>query len=222
MLADTTMMTIATFACAVACGILVVSEVHADRVGRIGAKIIASAAFVAVGALAAAAHDTAFARWVLGGLVLGAIGDVCLLGGGRRAFLAGLGAFLLGHIAYVVAIATTLPPERWLGAAGVLAAAPIVVGGVLLAWLWPRLGGMRAPVIAYVATIVAMVVGAFAAMRSGVAPVRLAAGAALFFASDIAVAHNRFVATTFANRAWAKLVGLPAYYAAQLMIAWSI
>jgi len=216
--ADTTMMTIATVACGVACAILVVSEARADRVGRIGAKIIASAAFVAVGALAAAAHDTAFARWVLAGLVLGAVGDVCLLGGSRRAFLAGLGAFLLGHLAYVFAIATALPPERWLGAAGALAAAPIIVGGIVLAWLWPRLGGMRAPVIAYVATIVAMVVGAFAAMRTGVAPTRLAAGAALFFASDIAVARNRFVARTFANRAW----GLPAYYAAQLMIAWSI
>jgi len=216
--ADTTMMTIATVACGVACAILVVSEARADRVGRIGAKIIASAAFVAVGALAAAAHDTAFARWVLAGLVLGAVGDVCLLGGSRRAFLAGLGAFLLGHLAYVVAIAAALPPERWLGAAGALAAAPIIVGGIVLAWLWPRLGGMRAPVIAYVATIVAMVVGAFAAMRTGVAPTRLAAGAALFFASDIAVARNRFVARTFANRAW----GLPAYYAAQLMIAWSI
>jgi uncharacterized membrane protein YhhN len=63
-----------------------------------------------------------------------------------------------------------------------------------------------------------MVIGAFAATRAEVAPVKLAVGAALFFASDLAVARNRFVAKAFVNRAW----GLPAYYAGQLLIAWSI
>ena len=45
----------------------------------------------------------------------------------------------------------------------------------------------------------------------------LGLGAALYFASDIAVARDRFVGASFANKAW----GLPAYYAAQLLIAWS-
>ena len=42
--------------------------------------------------------------------------------------------------------------------------------------------------------------------------------ALLFAASDIAVARDKFVAAAFINRAW----GLPTYYAAQLMLAWSV
>ena len=43
-------------------------------------------------------------------------------------------------------------------------------------------------------------------------------GAVMFTASDIAVVRDRFVAPGFVNRLW----GLPLYYAAQLIIAWSI
>ena len=43
-------------------------------------------------------------------------------------------------------------------------------------------------------------------------------GAIVFAASDVAVARDRFVARSFVNRAW----GLPAYYAAQLVLAWSV
>ena len=46
----------------------------------------------------------------------------------------------------------------------------------------------------------------------------LLAGAALFFVSDLAVARDKFVGASFLNRAW----GLPAYYAGQLLIAWSL
>jgi uncharacterized membrane protein YhhN len=40
----------------------------------------------------------------------------------------------------------------------------------------------------------------------------------LFFISDLAVARDRFVAPSFANRSW----GLPSYYAGQLLLAWAI
>ena len=43
-------------------------------------------------------------------------------------------------------------------------------------------------------------------------------GAVMFTASDIAVVRDRFISKDFINRAW----GLPLYYAAQLLIAWSI
>ena len=67
--------------------------------------------------------------------------------------------------------------------------------------------------IAYVVAITAMVIGAIALGNP-----RFLAGAALFFASDLAVARDKFVAPGFTNRAW----GLPAYYAGQLLIAWSL
>jgi hypothetical protein len=50
------------------------------------------------------------------------------------------------------------------------------------------------------------------------APWMVPVGALMFTASDIAVVRDRFVKRGFLNRLW----GLPLYYAAQLIIAWSI
>lgn len=213
-------MTLATVVCAAATLALVLAEVQRVRALRVAAKTVASLAFVLVGAHALG--DARWTSWMFWGLVLGAIGDVCLLGRGSRAFLAGLGAFLAGHLAYVAGIAAVEPPARWLADAGVLAAPPVVLGLGALAYLWPRLGALAVPVIVYIGAIVAMVVAAVAAARGGAVPAPhgtwLAAGAALFFVSDLAVARERFVARGLANKLW----GLPAYYAGQLLIAWSL
>jgi uncharacterized membrane protein YhhN len=176
---------------------------------RTVAKLVASAAFCVVGVLAM--DSSVYARWIVAGLVLGAIGDGCLLRDGGW-FLAGLVVFLLGHLAYVAGIATVAPPpSRWLDS--IAPFVPVGIGALTLVRLWPRLGGLRVPVAAYVAVIVAMVVGALATGR----PV-LIAGALLFFASDLSVAQDRFVHRALVNKLW----GLPAYYAGQLLIAWSI
>ncbi len=210
----------ATAACAIACAVLVAAERRGPAELRVGAKLAASAAFLVVGASVAGAHP--FARWMLVGLGFGAIGDVLLLGRGSRAFLAGLVAFLLGHLAYIAGAAALVPVGEWPDAAGAYAALPLAAGGAALAWMWPRLGALRVPVIAYAATIAATVVGAIAAFRADALPAPqrtlLLAGAVLFFVSDLAVARDRFVARGFVNRLW----GLPAYYAGQLLIAWAI
>jgi uncharacterized membrane protein YhhN len=214
-----------TIGCAVACAVLVIAEWRGKPTLRIAAKLAASAVFVAVGACAfESVHPdrVPFAGAILVGLVLGAVGDACLLGAGKRWFLAGLVAFLLGHLAYVAGIARIEPVGRWRGDAGWLALVPIGVGLAALARLWPRLGALWPAVIAYVATISAMVVAAIAAARGAALPdpqrYRLVAGASLFFVSDLAVARDRFVGRSFANKLW----GLPAYYAGQLLIAWSM
>ena len=67
--------------------------------------------------------------------------------------------------------------------------------------------------IAYVARSSRWCIGAIALRNP-----RFLAGAVLFFASDLGVARDKFVAPGFPNRAW----GLPAYYAGQLLIAWSL
>jgi uncharacterized membrane protein YhhN len=156
------------------------------------------------------------------GLVLGAIGDACLLGADKRWFLAGLVAFLLGHLAYVAGIAMIEPAGWWLDHAGWLTLLPIGLAGLVLASLWPRLGAMRVPVIGYVVTITVMVIAAIAATRGHALPEpnrwRLIVGACVFFGSDVAVARDRFVAHRFSNKLW----GLPAYYGGQLLFAWSV
>jgi len=211
----------ATIVSAVACLALIWGEYkHADML-RIVAKCIASAAFIAVGFIAAHT-ETGYTKHILLGLVLGAIGDVALLGKSNKAFLAGLVAFLLGHLAYVIACIHTVAPANTLPLAGPYAVAPAVVGLSALVWLWPRLGSMRIPVIVYVAVIISMVIAAIAVARSDMltshARQRLVIGAVLFFISDLAVARDKFVEKGFSNRAW----GLPTYYAGQLFIAWSL
>jgi uncharacterized membrane protein YhhN len=220
-----------TIICALSCAILVAGEyLDNDRIRYI-AKPIASLAFVVVGVLAFRHNPSEELELaVLVGLVLGAIGDVALLS--EHGFLAGLGSFLLGHLAYVVAVGTQMPPRYWLGAAGWFALLPIVVGLAALAYLWPKLGKLRVPVIAYVAVIITMVIAALAFWRGSPRAVMsgelidiplqrrelFGLGAVLFFISDLAVARDKFVAKGFSNRVW----GLPVYYAAQLLIAWSL
>jgi uncharacterized membrane protein YhhN len=216
---------VSTIVSVAACLALVAAEYKHARTARFVAKPIASLAFVAVALLGVTAGDSPLAAWsdyqryIVIGLVLGVVGDVALLGKSSRAFLVGLGAFLLGHIAYIVAFAQLAAPSTWLD---VRALAPLAVGGAALAYLWPRLGSMRVPVIAYVLAIVTMMSAALAAARMPDIPAHnrtlLVAGAALFFASDLAVARDKFVGASFVNRAW----GLPAYYAGQLLIAWSV
>lgn len=203
------MMVTATIVCVIATLVLVLAEYRAAKRLRRLAKPIASLAFIAVGW--PGIRCMPYELWIFVGLVLGGVGDVALLGASNTAFMAGLVAFLLGHLSYVVAIAQWVPqPDHWWS---VYALVTALVGTGALAWLWRHLGSMKVPVILYVATIVTMVAAAFATHD-----VRLISGALLFFASDLSVARDKFVAPGFANRAW----GLPCYYAGQLLIAWSL
>lgn len=222
------MMIVATVVCAIACAALVGAEWTQTKRVRIVAKVIASFSFLVVGAAAidptlkhpietASAVDFS----ILLGLVFGVAGDVFLLGSSKRSFILGLVAFLIGHLLYVLSFADRVPAREWLYEARPWGWLPVIAGIAALAWLWRHLGSMRAPVIIYVLVIVAMMLGAIA-VASGDDPAtlrhRLVAGAALFFASDLAVARDKFVKKSFVNRAW----GLPAYYAGQLLIAWSL
>jgi len=205
-------------AAALLCGLLL-----AEREGRrnliLGVKTACSCAFVATAILQE--HPlAAYFHWVLAGLLLGLVGDVCLALRGDRAFRAGLVAFLLGHVAYVVAFALVVRrPEDWLTALHLLL---VAVSCYVLWWLWPRLGAMRGPVVAYVLVISAMVAAAISAagnpLLPGVGRWTLLLGAVCFYLSDLCVARDRFVAQGFANR----LLGLPLYYGGQFLIAFSV
>lgn len=216
------MTTALTVACAACCAALVWAEYTGNRGLRIAAKLCASAAFVALGVALARPNPSFYVAGVLIGLLFGAIGDAALLGKGKRMFLLGLVAFLIGHVLYVLAIGSIAPPDRWIGFAGAWAVLPIAVSLAVIIPMAERLGGLRIPVFGYVIVISVMVIAAIAAARGHALPdparCRLLVGACLFYASDISVARDRFVAHRFANKLW----GLPAYYAGQLLIAWSL
>lgn len=185
--------------------------VWAARAGsptRTVAKTLASLGFLAV-AVDVGALGSDVGRLLFAGLLLGAIGDVALLGRGSIPFLAGLSAFLLGHLAYAAAFLTVT--RSWLVVAG--AAVAVATVGAVWRWMGPHLPpGMRAPVAAYV-----VVIGLMLATGIGVVTAMplAAAGAVLFTASDVAVARDRFVDPDARSEWW----GLPVYYTAQVLIA---
>jgi uncharacterized membrane protein YhhN len=119
-------------------------------------------------------------------LGLGAAGDVALLGDSDAAFTAGLGSFLAGHLAWMRAI-------RERGDGGLLrrrpwAAAPYLAAFAgLNAYLWPRTGKDRVPVLVYSAALLGT---ALVALDTGKA--RTAAGGVLFLVSDSLLALERF------------------------------
>jgi uncharacterized membrane protein YhhN len=219
---------LATCACAILVTGLLVCERRGARRGVYVCKPAASVAFLGVAAAGALSSGglSPYASLIVAGLIFGAAGDVALMLPGRRPFLVGLALFLLGHIAYVMACATLVSPSMWLSP---VAAVPVAVALVALAWLGPHVAhehrSMRVPVALYVAAITTMVIGALAVARAAPVPgldaigaYLLAVGASSFFVSDLAVARQRFVASGFINKLW----GLPAYYAGQLLIAWTL
>ena len=134
--------------------------------------------------------QTTFARWIAAGIVLSAVGDVALLWDSNRAFIAGLAAFLLAHIAYVIAF---LGVAVWSPHVAVVAAIVTASSLLLLRATWKGAAGMHAATIAYAVVISAMVVTAWATIGGPVAMAPAAAvGAVLFYISDSSLALNRF------------------------------
>lgn len=151
--------------------------------------------------------DTRFGYWVFAGLVLSFFGDVLLLGRKDNWFLAGLVAFLLAHVAYIIAFIGLGTPSasRLVGV--------LLLSAYIVRWLWPYLGGWRVPVLAYCSVITLMLWTAL-----GVPLTRVWLGALFFYASDIFVARGRFVR----QDAWNALIGLPLYYLGQYLLAWAV
>ena len=203
-----------TTGCLVAASVLVVAEILNFSAVMRFSKITASTTFVLL-ALSLNAPSSTYGQLVLLALVLSWIGDVFLLSRRKLLFLGGLGSFLLAHLAFSLAFANGPLNTRAFVVGLVFFSA---IGAVTLRWLWGRLDPpYKMAVTAYVIAIVAMCTMAIAysaASQSWLA----AAGALAFAASDISVARDRFVISAFLNRAW----GLPVYYSAQLLLAWSV
>jgi uncharacterized membrane protein YhhN len=194
----------------------VISLLHAIRVGdrtqEVISKTAASIAFVVLGFVRWSPGNP-IDTWLIAALVLCAVGDVCLLW--DRSFDVGLISFLLGHLAFVAGFITALPVPRW----SIPILVPLAtVAAIVLKWLWPHLGRRRVSVTTYVAAITIMVWGGTSVFVEGVLPWTAAAGAFLFYLSDLAVARHRFITRAFINRA----LGLPLYYTGQLLLAMTV
>ncbi|MBC7265428.1 MAG: hypothetical protein H5T75_00385 [Coriobacteriia bacterium] len=179
------------------------------------AKTAASAGFVVV-ALGSAgrAHGGLPSALVLAGLVTAAVSDVALAFPGRKGLVAGLGGFALAHALAGSGFAIRAG-FAWL-ALGVLLGA--IGGAAVRRWLRERVkGALGVAAGMYTCVALAMATGACGAGAATHAW-QLGAGAALVVGSDLAVAAERF----FGHGIRAKAVGLPAYYAGQLLVAFGI
>ena len=172
----------------------------------------------AVGALAVLAYVSGAPMALTIALVLSAAGDAFLAGDAERWLPAGLGAFLLAHVAYIWLFAhdgggraaLIAEPVRTVGVAGAFA-----FGVTLLAWLWRSLGAMRAPVVLYAAALCAMTAASFT-LPHLMWPAML--GACAFALSDGILSAQLFKSVKGAIVAYA-VWGL--YYAGQALILWA-
>ena len=197
---------------ATAVAALLWAELKSSRLGVWLIKPVASTLFV-ITALLAGALASSYGRLILLGLLFSWLGDVFLIPKRQLFFIAGLGSFLLAHVAFSGAF---LQQPLEVLPLTLAATATVVIAIIILRWLWPHLThNFRPAVVSYLAAISLMVVLATGTMAA--AGLQLAIGAVMFAVSDIFVARDRFVSPSVANRLW----GLPLYYGAQLIFALS-
>ena len=188
-------------------------------------KSSAGICFVLLGVLTRRfCQNELFGLFVLAGLCLGLLGDQLLAmrymkpEQHDRFFSLGAAAFAFGHLLYIAALFRQ-------GVALALAL-PVFVLGVGASWLYQRVkktdaGNLQLPSLLYIALVVFMASAACAAAVRG-----FSVGLLLFAAGGIcfAVSDNLLCAYCFGtahNRAVDRAVHI-SYYAAQLLIAWSL
>jgi uncharacterized membrane protein YhhN len=175
-----------TLACALANWVAVSTDPERTRLVYV-AKPATMVALIGV-ALTLDPFDGAVRSWFVAALVLCLAGDVFLMLP-KDLFVAGLGAFLLGHLCYVAGL--VIAHRSWAATA-----LGVVVVAASLAGIAPRIigsvrrtdGALVGPVVAYITVISAMVVSAWGSWRAWAI-----AGALAFYASDATLAWNRFV-----------------------------
>jgi YhhN-like protein. len=190
-------------------------------------KALASLLFVLGGVFAfSLAARLNFARLVIVGLMLGAIGDVCLnlrfliTDGAKHAFLLGIASFLLGHIAYVLALITCAP-------VAILYALPAaaVVSFFLIRFVLSRIevdGAIKTFGIVYLCVVFFMACVALALFLSepqNTGRAIFALGGVLFAASDVFLVLGQFGKRTYRGF---RALNLSLYYVGQVCICLTI
>jgi uncharacterized membrane protein YhhN len=171
---------------------------------------------VPVALLAASAWASGLPLLLVLALALCALGDLFLAYDGERAFLAGLVAFLLGHVVYSVLFFDGQDPG-WSASmpffAGTVAIFAFALG--IFRALRPKLGDLRLPVMVYTGILSAMAV---AALSRGPDPLLLS-GVVLLMASDAVLAFEKFAFDTNSpNKAWSGPFIWFSYFFGQVLV----
>ena len=164
--------------------------VHADRhATERWAKPATMAALVGVAATAGDIDGTTRGLLVAGA-VLGLVGDVALLNDDERRFMAGLGAFAAGHLAYVAA-ALSIGFDL-VRAVPALVFLPVLFGFRFTTRTVPGARRTGGAVLAGAVVFYACVIGAMVVTAWGTGAWLAGTGAMLFALSDWVLGHQRF------------------------------
>lgn len=193
-------------------------EKKKHRIPRIITKFILSFLFVLT-PLLQPRPVPAYFNYLFIGLIFCLAGDVSLALPQKKAFMAGLVAFLLGHVLYIFSFSSLVPISDWSSPGAFIL---VVISAIIFFWLRRHLKSMLIPVLIYILVITIMVIGAVAVFWKSSFQVSgrtlILVGALCFYISDIFVARHRFIKEEFRNR----LFGLPLYYTGQFMLAFSV
>lgn len=186
----------------------------------------ASLAFVLIGLIGyqTGINPASFSSKILIGLVFGMIGDILLnlrfvfAESGQKIFLAGIAAFLTGHILYLVAL---VPYGAHLLLSVIIGA---LLAAALLAYIFKTMDVKMAFKIFGIVYLGAVIIMTCIAIDSALtsrtlSSVIYAIGAVLFTASDIVLIFNTFSGVTKFSL---RITNLLLYYIGQLLIAFSL
>jgi len=177
------------------------------------AKMIASSLFVAYFYCFSPKLDL-FGQSILLALVFSWLGDLLLIPKSKNQyFLLGIAAFALAHIAFSFAFLQLAISPLLLISSVMLS---LIIGTFVYLWLKPHLHKQyKIMVPAYLLIIIVMLIIGISSGGSN-QYYWIVAGSLLFAVSDLFVARNRFIQPAFINR----LIGLPMYYLAQMMLGY--
>lgn len=148
-----------------------------------------------------------------------AAGDFCLSRDGERFFMAGVGAFALGHLGYIILflIHPDSAPMRLLQMPCLILALALIGVGIGMSYvLAPRAGALKRPVFAYIPIILGMGLAALSLPGQG-ALIWLMPAALVFILSDIVLATEIFVLPpNHPARRYTPYVVWVTYWSAQL------
>jgi uncharacterized membrane protein YhhN len=133
--------------------------------------------------------------------------------------MAGLIAFLVGHLFYIFSFLSLTSIFDWISI-GVFII--FFMSAFIFFWLRRYLGSMLLPVLLYFLAITVMASGAWTVFSKSSFQMSgrtlILVGSLCFYFSDLFVARNKFIKEEYTNR----LLGLPLYYTGQFLLAFSI
>jgi uncharacterized membrane protein YhhN len=156
-------------------------------------------------------------RWLAAGLVFAWLGDLLLMFDGDLEFMAGIGAFLVMQVCYIVAF-TRIPGPGFVRAWKITLVPYVAIWIIVNVLVSAGVGSLRIPVLIYSAVLVAMAVSALdLVLRVRRSPGwRVAWGALFFLVSDGLIALTEFGPLS-ATPTLSALI-MATYISAQLML----